>query len=71
MKALLIGDMPPRDLGHDYVNMPPYDGVVIGSLTISQLLYFCNDEVLEALCPLAEPMTDQLLLELLEHNHNT
>ena len=50
MKVLLIGDVPPRDLGHDYVNTPPYDGVVIGSLTVSQLLYFSNEEALDALC---------------------
>ena len=50
MKALLIGDRPPRDLGHDYVNTPPYDGVVIGSLTVSQLLHFSHEEALEALC---------------------
>lgn len=50
MKALLIGDMPPRDLGHDYVNMPPYDCVVIGSLSVSQLLHFSHEEALEALC---------------------
>ena len=50
MKALLIGDRPPRDLGHDYVNTPPYDGVVIGSLTVSQLLHFSHEEALEELC---------------------
>ena len=50
MNALLIGDRPPRDLGHDYVNTPPYDCVVIGSLSVSQLLHFSHEEALEALC---------------------
>ena len=50
MKALLIGALPTRDLGHDYVNAPPYDCVVIGSLPISQLLHFSNEDALEALC---------------------
>ena len=38
MKALLIGAQPP--LPYDYVTQPPYDGVVIGSLTLGQLLRF-------------------------------
>ena len=40
MKALLIGREPERDLGYSYVTQPPYDAVVIGSLTFSQLLQF-------------------------------
>jgi hypothetical protein len=49
MKALLIGKEPPVDLGYSYVTEEPYDGVVIGSLTISQLLRFREEPVLEAL----------------------
>ena len=47
MKALLIGAQPP--LSYDYVTQPPYDGVVIGSLTLGQLLRFRDERVLEAL----------------------
>ena len=48
-KALLIGQEPPCDLGYSYVTAAPYDGVVIGSLTLSQLLRFDHLQVLEAL----------------------
>ena len=47
--ALLIGKEPVLDLGVRYVTEPPYDGVVIGSLTLSQLLRFREERVLEAL----------------------
>ena len=47
MKALLIGTQPP--LAYDYVTQPPYDGVVIGSLSLGQLLRFREERVLEAL----------------------
>lgn len=49
MNALLIGSEPGRSLGYTYVKAPPYDAVVIGSLTFSQLLYFSEEPVLEAL----------------------
>ena len=49
MKALLIGKEPPRDLGYTYVSQPPYDGVVIGSLTLFEALHFPFDPALEAL----------------------
>lgn len=49
MKALLIGAPPPKELGWSYSGEPPYDGVVIGSLTLSQLLCFREEAVLEAL----------------------
>lgn len=49
MRALLIGEKPPCDLGFTYPSEPPYDGVVIGSLTISQALYFRNEQALELL----------------------
>lgn len=49
MRALLVGDEPGCPLGYTYTREPPYDGVVIGSLTVGQLLYFRNEQVLEAL----------------------
>ena len=47
MRALLIGTQPP--LGYEYVTQQPYDAVVIGSLTLGQLLRFREERVLEAL----------------------
>lgn len=49
MKALLIGAEPGYPLGYTYVQQPPYDAVVIGSLTLGQLLCFSHEPVLEAL----------------------
>ena len=49
MKALLIGKEPPAELGCCYVQEGEYDGVVIGSLTLSQLLRFREEQVLKAL----------------------
>lgn len=49
MTALLIGREPPIPLGYTYVSQPPYDAVVIGSLTIGQLLWFREERVLAAL----------------------
>ena len=49
MKALLIGEEPPCSLGYTYVRETPYDGVVIGSLTLGQLLHFTNEAALSAL----------------------
>ena len=46
-RAFLIGAEPP--LGYTYVKEPPFDTVVIGSLTISQLLHFREETVLQAL----------------------
>jgi len=48
-RALLIGKEPPLTLGFQYVREGPYDGVVIGSLTLSQLLRFREEPVLRAL----------------------
>ena len=48
MRALLIGRCPPRDLGYTYGD-GAYDAVVIGSLSLGQLLCFQNEEVLSAL----------------------
>ena len=49
MKALLIGNMPSADLGFSYTAAPPYDGVVIGSLTLSQALGMRDERILQAL----------------------
>ena len=49
MTALLIGKEPAHRLGYTYVTAPPYDAVVIGSLTLSQQLHFSQEPVLEAL----------------------
>ena len=48
-RALLLGKEPGMDLGFQYVQEQPYDAVVIGSLTLSQLLRFCEEQVLKAL----------------------
>lgn len=48
-RALLIGRQPLQELGYDYVSEAPYDAVVIGSLTLGQLLSFREERVLEAL----------------------
>ena len=49
MRALLIGKEPPVFLGYEYVREQPFDGVVIGSLELSELLRFREEQVLEAL----------------------
>ena len=46
-RALLVGTRPP--LPFEYVSEKPYDAVVIGSLTLGQLLQFDHETVLEAL----------------------
>ena len=48
MRALLIGQAP-GVLEYEYVDGAPYDAVVIGSLTVGQLLRFREERVLEAL----------------------
>ena len=48
-RALLIGREPGLELGYEYVTQPPYDAVVIGSLTLSELLRFREERVLAAL----------------------
>lgn len=48
-RALLIGGEPGNALGYDYVSQPPFDAVVIGSLSLGQLLRFREERVLEAL----------------------
>jgi len=49
IRALLLGKEPEAELGYQYVQEAPYDVVVIGSLTLSQLLRFREDTVLAAL----------------------
>ena len=49
IRALLVGKMPPAELGVCYVTESPYDAVVIGSLELAQLLRFGEPVVLEAL----------------------
>ena len=48
-RALLVGREPPLDLGYEYVTEAPFEAVVIGSLSLSELLQFCDEPVLEAL----------------------
>lgn len=48
-RALLLGREPGTELGFQYVSELPYDAVVIGSLTLSQLLRFREEPVLTAL----------------------
>lgn len=49
MNALLIGKEPPCCLGYTYVANGSFDAVVIGSLTLGQMLCFCEEAVLSAL----------------------
>ena len=48
-RALLIGTEPAAELGYSYVSAAPYDAVVIGSLSLSKLLRFDDEQVLVAL----------------------
>lgn len=48
-KALLIGKEPAVDLGCGYTTDQPYDLIVIGSLTLGQLLCFHDERILSAL----------------------
>ena len=48
-KALLIGTEPPCSLGYSYVSQGEYDAVVIGSLSLGELLFFHNEQALSAL----------------------
>ena len=49
IRALLIGREPTADLGYVYVADGPFDVVVIGSLTLGQLLRFSEERVLAAM----------------------
>ena len=46
--ALLIGREPSAELGYQYVPHGQYDVIVIGSLTLGQLLHFSEESVLTA-----------------------
>ena len=48
-RAYLVGSAPPLPLGYEYADTAPYDAVVIGSLTLPQLLHFQEEHVLSAL----------------------
>ena len=48
-KALLIGKEPGADFGCEYVTAGPYDLIVIGSLTLGELLCFQDQRILSAL----------------------
>lgn len=48
-RALLIGKEPGMELGFHYVQEPPYEAVVMGSLTLAELLRFREERVLAAL----------------------
>lgn len=48
-RVLLIGNAPPIPLNYAYVSEKPYEAVVIGSLSLGQLLHFNQEAVLEAL----------------------
>jgi hypothetical protein len=49
IRALLIGAEPTVELGYTYVTQPPYEAVVLGSLSLGQLLRFREERVLAAL----------------------
>lgn len=49
LRAKLIGQEPNVPLGYEYAADAPFDAVVIGSLTLGQLLHFSDDTALGAL----------------------
>ena len=49
IRALLIGREPAAELGYRYVAEEPYEAVVIGSLSLGQLLHFQEEAVLGSL----------------------
>ena len=48
-RALLVGREPGAELGYAYVVEAPFEAVVIGSLTLGELLRFREERVLAAL----------------------
>lgn len=48
-RALLIGKTPAADLGFQYTAEEPYDVVVIGSLSLGELIHFSQEQALLAL----------------------
>ena len=49
IRALLIGKAPGAELGFEYVQEMPFEAVVLGSMTLGQLLKFREERVLTAL----------------------
>ncbi len=49
IRALLVGQEPAYPLNYTYVSQQPYDAVVIGSLSLGEVLCFSREEVLQAL----------------------
>ncbi len=49
IRALLIGKEPGMELGYSYVTEGEHDAVVIGALSLGELLHFHNEQVLSAL----------------------
>jgi hypothetical protein len=49
IRALLVGREPAVDLGYQYVTDGQFEVIVIGSLTLGQLLHFSDERVLSAL----------------------
>ena len=49
MQALLIGRQPGCCLGYEYVDKPPYEAVVIGSMEFGQILSYAIEPALTAL----------------------
>ena len=47
--ALLVGNRPPDTLGYRLTDKAPYEAVLIGSLTASELLRFTDGPALDAL----------------------
>ena len=64
-RALLIGREPGVDLGYQYVSQGPYDAVVIGSLTVGQLLHFSLEPVLTALTEIIQRVINVIISPLL------
>ena len=48
-RAYLVGKAPPFPLGYEYTDAAPFEAVVIGSLTLQQLLHIGEETVLTAL----------------------
>lgn len=55
-RALLVGEEPMVSLPYTYVQAPPFDAVVIGSLPLSQALRLSDDRILQALAE-GKPVT--------------
>lgn len=48
-RALLVGREPDRPMGFQYVKEPPYEAVMLGSMSLGELLCFRQEQALEAL----------------------